>query len=91
MLHHLALVSETNLLDVSELTRVSAALQKQVLRDLCPIWELSATVDAFARLEDVPTGYWPIIVRDDIGLPMPWRVAFVDSEDGDGAWSRRMA
>ena len=68
MLHHLALVSETNTLEFSELTRVSAALQKQVLRDLRPIWEISATVDAFASLEDVPTGYWPIIVRDDIGI-----------------------
>lgn len=65
----LALVSETNALGVSELTRVSAALQKQVLRDLAPIWEISASVDAFADLEDVPTGYWPVIVRDDIGVP----------------------
>jgi hypothetical protein len=24
-------------------------------------------VDAFAKLEDVPVGYWPVIVRDDIG------------------------
>lgn len=65
----LALVSETKALGVSELTRVSAALQKQVLRDLAPIWGFNASVDAFADLEDVPTGYWPVVVRDDIGFP----------------------
>src|SRR5918911_1737379 len=28
-----------------------------------------ATVAAFPTLEDVPVGYWPMIVRDDIGQP----------------------
>ncbi len=65
----LALVSETKALGVSELTRVSAALQKQVLRDLAPIWGFVASVDAFADLDDVPTGYWPVIVLDNIPFP----------------------
>jgi len=47
---------------------VAAALQKQASRDLEPIWDISATVDAFAKLEDVPLDYWPMIVRDDIGF-----------------------
>lgn len=47
---------------MSNLTRVAAALQKQVTRDFSPIWEVDATVDAFERLEDVPLGYWPIII-----------------------------
>lgn len=68
-LRHLALISETNQLPMSELTVVSAALQKQVLRDFFPVWEIQATVDAFENLEDVPTTYWPVIVRDDIGFP----------------------
>src|SRR5208337_2570186 len=38
-------------------------------RDLTPIWEISATVDAFDKLEDVPMGYWPILVLDDIQTP----------------------
>jgi hypothetical protein len=62
----LALVSDTPELGVSELTKVAAALQKQIARDVAPIWELQATIDAFMHLEDVPPGYWPIIVRDDI-------------------------
>jgi hypothetical protein len=45
---------------------VAAAIQKQAARDLSPIWEINATVDVFARLEDVPVGYWSVIVRDDI-------------------------
>ena len=30
---------------------------------------MEATVDSFPDLEDVPIGYWPMIVRDDIGFP----------------------
>jgi hypothetical protein len=65
----LALVAETPRVSHSQLTRVSAALQKQAIRDFGPIWSVNATVDAFASLDDVPIGYWPIIVQDDIGQP----------------------
>jgi len=46
--------------------RTAAALQKQVTRDYTPIWNVKATVSAYAALDDVPNGYWPVIVRDDI-------------------------
>ncbi|HEX7480089.1 MAG TPA: hypothetical protein VF331_19985 [Polyangiales bacterium] len=59
---HIALVPEGNGVNASDLARVSAALQKQVVRDLTPLWSISATVDAFPNLEDVPVGYWPIVV-----------------------------
>jgi hypothetical protein len=62
----LALVAETAQIDSSQLNRVAAALQKQAIRDFDQIWGITATLDAFDRLEDVPIGYWPIIVRDDI-------------------------
>jgi hypothetical protein len=66
---HVALVSEmdASTLTVSELTQVSAALSKQVSRDFGPIWGVNATVDAFPSLDDVPAGYWPVIVKQDIG------------------------
>jgi hypothetical protein len=65
---HIALVPEADGVDASELARVSAALQKQVTRDLSPAWGITATVDAFPYLEDVPVGYWPIIVsHGDVG------------------------
>jgi hypothetical protein len=69
LIPQLALVSETSEISAPELTRVSAALQKQALRDFGPIWRRRPTVDAFMRLEDVPLGYWPIWVRDDINVP----------------------
>jgi hypothetical protein len=62
----LALVSETDRVDAGELMTVSAALQKQVTRDFGPIWDIEATVDPFARLEDVPVGYWPIMIRNSL-------------------------
>lgn len=68
LLRQLALVSESSSITLPDLLRVSAALQKQASRDLAPIWEINATVDAFGKLEDVPLGYWPIMIRDDIGF-----------------------
>ena len=67
LLKHIALVSETDRIAPTDLMPVAAALQKQTSRDLAPLWEISATVDAFARIEDVPLDYWPIIIRDNIG------------------------
>ena len=64
---NLALVSEVPGHDPSDLANVSAALQRQAIRDFAPIWEHEgATVDAFSCLEDVPVGYWPMIVVEDV-------------------------
>jgi len=70
-LHHLAVVSvvDPSVLPVEEVTRVSAAIQKQVLRDFAPIWNVQATVDFFATLDDVPVGSWPLIVVDSAPGP----------------------
>jgi hypothetical protein len=64
---HVAVVATASGVTTSELTRTSAAVQKQVARDFGPVWGVQATVDAFASLDDVPLGYWPVIVADDIG------------------------
>jgi hypothetical protein len=69
LIRQLALVSESKQIPRGDVSKVSAALQKQASRDLAPIWEISATVDAFDKLEDVPIGYWPLIVMDDINEP----------------------
>jgi hypothetical protein len=68
LLRHVALVADDNVagrLSSSDLTRVAAALQKQATRDFGPIWGVVATVDAFGSLDDVPLGYWPILVGDE--------------------------
>ncbi|MGZ4734595.1 MAG: hypothetical protein ACXV8R_03240 [Acidimicrobiia bacterium] len=66
MIKQVALVSEVKSVSTTSLTRVAAALQKQVMRDFGPIWSVTASVDAFDKLEDVPLGYWPLIVVADV-------------------------
>src|SRR5262245_58780316 len=68
LLRHVALVSDDNIdgaISPSTLTKFTAALQKQATRDVGPIWGVTATVDDFASLDDVPLGYWPIIVGEE--------------------------
>lgn len=67
-IRQLALVSESPGINLSDVTRVAAALDKQATRDFAPIWGINASIHAFERLEDVPLGYWPMVVQDDIGM-----------------------
>lgn len=69
LVNHIALVSLSKKITSSDLAQTSAALQKQVMRDLGPLWGLSASVDAFPDLKSVPLGYWPIIVTENITDP----------------------
>src|SRR3954468_6585078 len=61
-----ALVSWTRQTVARDVSHVAAALQKQAIRDLAPIWSVSATVDVFPSLRAVPAGYWPVIIVDDV-------------------------
>jgi hypothetical protein len=63
---HLAVISQTAALDPALLAQATAAIQKQVTNDFGPIWDVTATVDDFATLDDKPLGYWPVVIRDDI-------------------------
>jgi len=66
---HVALVSDTDAVSAREVTRVAAALDKQVTRDFSPLWGGPATVDPFFDLEDIPVGSWRIVLRDRIKAP----------------------
>jgi len=66
VLNQVALVAQTSNIDFDDLTVAAAAIQKQVSRDVGPIWNIDATVDAFATLEDVPLGYWHVLIDDTI-------------------------
>jgi hypothetical protein len=66
MIVQVGLVSQSKQVPFSDIALVSAALQKQATRDFGPLWQVQATVDPFARLGDVPVGYWPVVVRDDV-------------------------
>jgi hypothetical protein len=61
---HLALVVDSPLIAPRAVMEITAALQRQLTRDLAPIWEVYATIDAFTSIDHVPPGYWPIIVGD---------------------------
>jgi len=52
--------------DASELTRVAGAISKQVERDFAPPWEVQATVDAYAKLDDVPIDYWHVVLMETV-------------------------
>jgi hypothetical protein len=65
MLNQLALVSTIGALSAEELAHTAAALQKQILRDFSPAWEVEAVIACFPSIHAVPLGYWPIIVVDD--------------------------
>src|SRR5205085_31577 len=69
MLRHVGLVSQSRKLKSSDVAAAAAAIQKQVSRDFGPIWQVDATVSYFEKLTDVPLGYWPVIIKDDIGEP----------------------
>jgi hypothetical protein len=68
LIKQIALVSESQSIDLSEVTLVAAALDKQATRDFAPLWEVNSSIHAFATLEDVPLGYWPMLIQDDIGV-----------------------
>ena len=68
-INHLALVSQTSRVDLSQLAVAAAAIQKQITRDFKPIWNVDATFNAFGALTDVPLGYWPVVIKDSIPFP----------------------
>ncbi len=69
LLRQVAIVSRSTQIRSADVAAASAAIQKQVTRDFAPIWEIKATVDYFEKTEQVPLGYWPIIIEDDIHQP----------------------
>jgi hypothetical protein len=66
LVRNLALVNQSKSIHAAELNEVAAALQKQITRDVSPIWNLEATINIFHTLKAIPVGYWPIIIKDNI-------------------------
>ena len=72
LLRQLALVSETQVVRQKHISIVSAALQRQASRDLSQFWNITSKfIIIFQSLDDVPLGYWPIIVKDNMGSTPP--------------------
>jgi hypothetical protein len=66
LVRQVALVSLSPQVPAAAVMQISAALQKQATRDLAPIWDVSATVDPFQQLGQVPVGTWPIIIGGEV-------------------------
>lgn len=69
LIRQVAVVSETARVSQLQLTQLASALQTQAMRDFGPLWQVQATVAAFATLDDVPVSHWPIIIEDNINTP----------------------
>ena len=72
LVRHLAIVPERLTREhyekvARDLTRVTAAFQTQITRDLAPLWHVDATVSAFTSIDDVPLGHWVIFLKESIG------------------------
>jgi hypothetical protein len=67
--NHFALVSEVKDHSWADLLSVSAAVQKQLIDDVAPVWGIYGSIDAFPALDVVPPDYWPVIVSDEFDFP----------------------
>jgi hypothetical protein len=59
-------LSLTKEVSLAQLALVSAAIQKQISRDSGPLWNVETTVEAFDNLEDVPIGYWHVLLQEEL-------------------------
>src|SRR6516164_7660540 len=57
-----ALIDTTETIQFTQLSKVAAAINLQVQRDLAPIWHVRATVTAVQTLDDLPVGVWPVFI-----------------------------
>lgn len=66
--YHVGLISTSKKISADQLSLVAAALSKQMLRDVSPLWNFNATVSAFPSGK-VPVGYYKMTVADNIHEP----------------------
>jgi hypothetical protein len=66
----IAVINQSEELTADDVARAAAAVQKQVVNDFGPLWGVTATVSVFPSLE-IPPDYWPVVIRDDIGINEP--------------------
>jgi hypothetical protein len=62
----IGLASRTQRVSFVALSKVAAALNVQVTRDLQPIWGVTASVIALSDPDSIEPGVWPIYIEDDI-------------------------
>jgi hypothetical protein len=62
----LALVDTTDSIRFEQLTKVAAAINVQVQRDLAPIWNVQATISAVPNMDAMPVGVSPVMIVKDL-------------------------
>lgn len=62
----IAIVSESEAVPFDEVAVVAAALQRQMIEHVALCWDVTAIVNAYRRLDNVPPHYWPILVVDQV-------------------------
>jgi phosphatidylserine/phosphatidylglycerophosphate/cardiolipin synthase-like enzyme len=62
------LASHSSTVRVPELVKVANALNIQVSRDVAPIWNVQATVEAVPDAKSIPVGMWPIFIVDTLDV-----------------------
>lgn len=65
-IHKVGLITQTTKVPLAQAAAAASALQVQAMRDLAPVWNTSATIQAFADPVDLPTDHWPMIIQDQI-------------------------
>jgi hypothetical protein len=66
---NIALVAMTRKISAKDLSRAETAFRKRLRNDFYPIWQVSAVIQAYSKMTDVPKGAWPVIVRDKLDAP----------------------
>ena len=77
---NIALVDTTSQIGREELQRVADALQTQVSRDFASVWDMDATLHVFGKITELPVGFWPITIVDDIDVEGVNGYHWVDDE-----------
>lgn len=66
---NIALVAMTRKISAKDLSRAETAFSKRLRNDFYPIWQVSAVIQAYPKMRDVPKGAWSVIVRDKLDAP----------------------
>lgn len=65
----IGVVSQTAQLPFGEVQRICEAIDRQMVEHHYPAWGRTTRVTAFESLDKIPIGFWPAVIKDDIGEP----------------------
>jgi hypothetical protein len=62
---NIALISDSNYVSRELLDQIGAAVGKQLAGDVARYWPVTGTIATFGTLFEMPSGYSPIVIKDD--------------------------